>query len=119
MGTPIIYGIPTCDSCRKTIAWFKTHQIAFEFHDLRADGAPTEADIRAWCTQLGWKSLLNRRSTTFRSLDRADQLVDSAEEAIALMVRHPLLLKRPVIETEKGIVAGFDPDRIQGLFTHA
>lgn len=119
MSTPFIYGIPNCDSCRKAVSWFKENKLPYHFHDLRADGAPDPSQLRDWCDQLGWETVLNRRSATYRSLAQEDQAVHSAEDAIALIVRHPLLLKRPLIYSDRGIVAGFDPDRINGILPHA
>ncbi len=119
MSSIILYGIPNCDSCRKAVSWLKAGDHSYRFHDLRADGAPDPNQIRVWCEQLGWENILNRRSATYRSLSIEERDITQTEDAIKLIVHHPLLLKRPLIESAFGIVAGFDPDRLTGILPHA
>jgi Spx/MgsR family transcriptional regulator len=119
MALLVLYGIPTCDSCRKAVAWLNAGGHAYRFHDLRVDGPPDASQIRSWSQTLGWKTLLNRRSTTFRALTPDQQSITEGDDAVALIERYPLLIKRPLIESEFGIVAGFDPDRLTGILTHA
>ena len=119
MTSVIVYGIPNCDSCRKALTWLRANGHAFQFHDLRLDGPPEASRIRGWCETLGRETVLNRRSTTFRALETAEQTIADDADAVDLMVRYPLLLKRPLIETGSHVVAGFDPDRLTGLLSQA
>lgn len=118
MTMAILYGIPNCESCRKTVNWLKAGAHAYRFHDLRVDGTPEADQIRIWCEKLGWENILNRRSTTFRSLSPKDRDINNTEDAVQLILRYPLLLKRPLVESADGIVAGFDPDRLIGILPH-
>ena len=106
-----IYGLKNCDSCRKARDWMDDTGLAFRFHDLRADGLPDGA-VAKWSAAAGWEALLNRRSTTWRGLDKADQADLDAEKARQLMESHPTLIKRPVIEAGGSVLVGFtDPVR--------
>lgn len=118
MSAIILYGIPNCDSCRKAQNWLKAGAYPYRFHDLRVDGTPDANQILNWSEQLGWENILNRRSTAFRGLTSEERDISHAEEAVELIVRYPLLLKRPLIESSLGIVAGFDPDRLTGILPH-
>jgi arsenate reductase len=103
----ILYGIKSCDTCRKALKWLDSEGIAHRFHDLRADGL-TAAKVASWVKARGWENVLNRRSTTWRELPEAARENIDARAATALMVKHPTLVKRPVFETGKEILIGFD-----------
>src|SRR5690554_1940160 len=105
-----LFGIKNCDTVRKARRWLDGQQITYEFHDFRADGLD-EATIQRWLQSVSWEQLLNKRGTTWRQLNdpRKDTLDQNA--AIALMLAHPTLIKRPVIEDGHGVSVGFsEPD---------
>ena len=103
-----IYGIGNCDSCRKAIKWLEETGRTYEWIDLRADGIEQET-IAHWIEAVGTETLVNRRSKTWRDLDEAQrQKAASADEAPALLVEHPTLVKRPVIDQDGVIRVGFD-----------
>lgn len=79
----------------------------YRFRDLR-ERPPSEAEVRRWADAVGWERLLNRRSTTWRGLSDPDRDGLDAARAVALMVAHPALVKRPVVESARGVVVGVD-----------
>jgi len=99
----VIYGIPNCDKCRAANRWFTGSGAEFRFHDLRADGVEAP-QVTAWLDELGSDSLLNRRSTTWRQLSDAERSGDPA----GLILQHPTLLKRPLVDTGAGLIVGYD-----------
>ena len=99
----VIYGIPNCDKCRAANRWFTASGAEFRFHDLRADGVEAP-QVTAWLDELGSDSLLNRRSTTWRQLSDAERSGDPA----GLILQHPTLLKRPLVDTGAGLIVGYD-----------
>jgi Spx/MgsR family transcriptional regulator len=104
-----IYGIKNCDTMKKALAWCEEHGVACEFHDYKKAGVPRERLV-LWCKALGWKTLLNTKGTTFRKLAPEDQDIQTQSKAVALMMAHPSLIKRPVVETAGGqLLVGFDP----------
>jgi Spx/MgsR family transcriptional regulator len=93
-----VHGIPNCDTVKKARSWLTEHQLAYEFHDFKKQGVP-EASIDHWLDVLGWETLLNRKGTTWRKLDASTQAsVQDADSAKAVMMLHPSLIKRPVVE---------------------
>jgi arsenate reductase (glutaredoxin) len=92
-----LYGIPNCDTVKKSRAWLDQHQIAYQFHDFKKQGVPADA-LAQWTAALGWEPLVNKKGTTWRKLDAAEQsaVVDVAT-ATALMLRHASVIKRPVV----------------------
>jgi arsenate reductase len=105
-----LYGIPNCDTVKKARSWLDTHGLAYQFHDFKKAGVPAQLD--AWATQLGWDTVLNRKGTTWRKLDAAQQAaVHDTASACALMRAHPSAIKRPVVEWNDGsVTVGFNAE---------
>ena len=104
-----LYGIPNCDTVKKTMTWLKAHHIAFDFRDYKKDGI-TKAKLKQWSKQVGWESLVNKRGTTWRQLEESVQAkITNEKSAIALMMEKTSVIKRPLIERDgKVVVLGFD-----------
>ena len=93
-----LYGIPNCDTVKKARAWLEEHQVDYAFHDFKKSGVPA-ARLDAWITALGWQALVNRKGTTWRKLDPAEQAaVHDAASAKVLIQAYPSVIKRPVVE---------------------
>ena len=107
-------GLKNCDSCRKAAAWLKAHQREFVFHDLRIDGLNAEQLLK-WETQVGWENLLNHKSTTWRGLTESEKTGLDQAKAIDLMLIHPALIKRPLLEVGDTVWLGFTPERYSQL----
>jgi arsenate reductase len=102
-----LYGIKTCDTCRKAMKALDAAGRAYDFVDLRADADMT-ALAPEWLAAVGTGTLVNRKSTTWRSLSEADKAkADSAAGAAELLAAHPTLVKRPVIETGGDVCVGW------------
>lgn len=110
-----LYGIKNCDTVRKARRWLEQHAIDYRFHDLRDDGL-TRARLSAWDRDLGWEALLNRRSTTWRQLPATQRDGLDRATALDLMLKHPTLIRRPVLEIDKRHYVGFKDDQYAQLF---
>lgn len=114
MKTPLltVYGISNCDTVKKARAWLTGHGLAYQFHDFKKQGVPTEL-LPQWLTQVGEPVLLNRKGTTWRKLDEATRaaVVDDSS-ATVLMLAQPSVIKRPVVLwPDQRITAGFDAEK--------
>ncbi len=107
--TVTVYGIRNCDTMKKARAWLDAHAVAYRFHDYKVDGIGAES-LHHWCAVLGWKALLNRSGTTYRRLPEAARQVSDANQAIALMLAQPSMVRRPVLEVDSRLLVGFKPD---------
>ena len=96
----IIYGLSTCDTCRKARKALPNA----EFVDVRTDGIPQDV-LTAAFDSYGDK-LLNTRSTTWRSLSE-DQRTGTPLELISA---HSLLMKRPLISEKGALYLGWTKD---------
>jgi Spx/MgsR family transcriptional regulator len=109
-----IYGIPNCDTVKKARKWLDAKGVEYAFHDFRKEGADPEK-LRSWIAAKGVDVVLNRRGTTFRKLTDAEkEQAGDSHKAVALLVQHPSMIKRPVVEhTLKdggGLLIGFKED---------
>lgn len=103
-----VYGIKTCDTCRKALKWLDEQGRAYRWHDLRADGL-ADAKVQAWIRALGPEALVNRRSTTWRGLVEATRAAALDEQrAAAVLLAHPTLIKRPLFERGDEVQVGFN-----------
>ncbi len=84
------YGLKNCDTCRKALKSLGD----VDFKDVRQDGVPLKVLEQAFA-QFN-DALVNRRSTTWRSLDEPTRESDP----ITLLQAHPALMKRPLIERD-------------------
>lgn len=101
-----LYGIKNCDTVKKARTWLEQHDVKYRFHDLRSDGLD-EPTLQGWIKAVGWETLLNTRSTTWRQLPDASKRVASASQALPLLIAHPTLIKRPVLQHGKTVLVGF------------
>ncbi len=110
-----LYGISNCDTIRKAKKWLTAENIEFSFHDYRKQGLESQ-QLQNWVEQLGWEAMLNRRGTTWRQLsDEQKQDIDQ-QKAIALMLEHPAMIKRPLLETESKLELGFSDQQYRTHF---
>jgi Spx/MgsR family transcriptional regulator len=116
MAKPVtIYGIKNCDTMKKARAWLDQHGVAYAFHDYKAAGIE-RGRLEAWSADVGWESLLNRAGTTFRALSDKDKDGLTEKKAIALMMAHPAMIKRPVLDIGGKLLVGFKPEQYGKAF---
>lgn len=110
-----VFGLANCDSTKKLTAFLKKNAIEFSFHDFKEKGVDAP-HLQKWIDALGADKVLNKKSTTWRSLDTQQQagVVDDAS-AIEIMLANPTLVKRPVLENEGMITVGVDDVLLKNL----
>ena len=102
-----IYGIPNCDTVKKARKWLDAQGIEYVFHDYKKVGADP-AKVADWIAAKGVDVVLNKRGTTYRKLSDAEKAgAEDASTAAALLVEHPSMIKRPVVEYTNGLLVGF------------
>ena len=111
-----LYSIPNCATVKKARAWLDERGIRYEFHDFKKHGID-RATLACWSAARGWEALVNRKGTTWRKLDDAARaaIVD-ADSAVAQLLATPSLIKRPVLDIDGRITAGFTPELYESLF---
>ena len=103
-----VYGIKNCDTVKKALRFLDAHAIKYDFIDFKVT-KPSCDKLQKWVSHVGVKKLFNTRSRTYRVLN-LKEAAPKDDEKIAWMCEEPLLIKRPVIDTGKTIIVGFDEE---------
>jgi len=77
-----------------------------------AKTALSAAELKQLFADRDPRDFLNPRSPAFKAMGLAGRTL-SPKQAIALMVREPNLIKRPIVVVGKEMIAGFDRDRLR------
>lgn len=109
----ILYGIPTCDTCRKARAALQDAGVAVTFRDIRAE--PLSAAERAEFLAAFGDKLVNRSSTTWRGLSEDER----GQAPDALLAAHPALMKRPVVRAGDLLTLGWSAATLDQLLAAA
>ncbi|MFA6987039.1 MAG: ArsC/Spx/MgsR family protein, partial [Arenimonas sp.] len=74
--------------------------------------------LKSWTAQLGgWDKLINRASTTWRTLPESRKTPGSDPEWTLLIKEYPALVKRPVLVADDGAVSvGFTDNGFKQKF---
>lgn len=107
-----VFGIPTCGSVRKVLQWAKQNNISVRFHNFRTRGLSSE-QLSAFLEQIPADALLNRKGLAWRNLSETEKrLVQSPNGIQELLLKNPILIKRPVVVRADGkIIVGVQPEQ--------
>ena len=109
-----LHGLANCDRCRKARKWLDSQGMTHRFRDIRKEPV-VAAEIGDWLNRIGVDDLVNRRSTTWRALPEQERARLGGPGTIALLVAHPTLLKRPLIDRGDRLFVGLDASVIGAL----
>ena len=102
-----LYGIPNCDTVKKARKWLDANDIGYTFHDYKKEGADAD-QLKRWIATFGVDTVVNKRGTTYRRLSDAEkEQAASPDNAASLLVQHPSMIKRPVVEDASTLLIGF------------
>lgn len=105
--TLTLFGIPNCDTVRKARKWLEQQAFDYSFQDVREQPLALE-QLQSWAQQVGWATLFNKRSTSYRALDEATKANLDEDTALALILEQPTLMKRPVLQQGDTLIVGFN-----------
>jgi arsenate reductase len=108
-----VYGIPNCDTIKKTLNWLNERQIQYRFYDYKKQGL-TRDQLEKWLAQTDWTTLLNRAGSTFKQLSEEQKAkVMNPTSAVSFMLENTSSIKRPLIELDGKIIKiGWKPEGI-------
>ncbi len=111
-----LYGIKNCDTVKKARRWLEAQPVAYAFHDFREHGL-TKAQIEQWIAELGWETLVNKRSTTWKELTTKTREQLNEHNVVDVILEHPTLIKRPLLDNGKERHVGFNEAQYQVLIS--
>ncbi len=111
----VLAGIKNCNTVRSARSWLDVNNIEYSFLDLRSDQFD-KMILGMWMESVEWTALLNKRSTSWRGLEDKDRDDLDEAKAMKLMLQHPTLIKRPVLQLADSIEIGFSAEKYAELF---
>ena len=97
-----VYGIKNCDTVKKAIVYLNDCGIDFQFIDFRQNPISQQV-LKKMVDSVGWELLINKRSTTYRSLSEEEKSNINYD----LVLKLPTLIKRPVLIQGEKTMIGF------------
>ena len=100
---------PKCTTCQKAKKWLDEHEISYEMRDIKEQN-PTAGELREWHKKSGLelKKFFNTSGLLYKSMNLKEKLTDMTDdEKYELLASDGMLVKRPILVTEKKVLVGF------------
>ncbi|OUP48878.1 arsenate reductase family protein [Lachnoclostridium sp. An181] len=108
---------PKCSTCKKAKKWLEEREVSFVDRHIVEEN-PTKEELREWHQKSGLplKRFFNTSGLKYKELKLKDKLpAMSEEEQYELLSTDGMLVKRPILITEKGIITGFKENEWETL----
>lgn len=106
---PTMYCYTRCGTCQKAKKWLKEQ--AVEVTEIAIDKTPpSKGELTEWIKQSGLplKRFFNTSGKIYKDLNLKEKLKTmSEEEQIELLAQNGMLIKRPLVIANSGILVGF------------
>lgn len=100
---------PKCSTCQKAKKWLEQNNIEFDDRHI-VENNPTKDELRKWIKQSGYdiKKFFNISGIKYKELNLKEKLPNMTdEEKIEVLSTDGMLVKRPLVITDKIILVGF------------
>ena len=100
---------PKCTTCKKAKKWLDDQGVTYQDRHI-VEVNPTKEELLNWIKASGLplKRFFNTSGKLYRELNIKEQFETATEdELITLLSTNGMLVKRPLLITEKGIYPGF------------
>lgn len=110
-----VYQKPTCTTCRQVYAALKESGVDFESVDYYTDPIP-KAKLKELLTKMkiGARELLRAKEPVYAKL-KLDAQKLSDDDIVDLMVRHPDLIQRPIVEKGNKAILARPAERLKEI----
>lgn len=110
-GKPMIkvYCYSRCSTCKKALKWLDDNKIDYEQIDIK-EKHPDEATLRRFHEMSGLplKKFFNTSGKIYREMELSKKLPNMSEdEQFRLLASDGMIVKRPLLITDKKILTGF------------
>jgi arsenate reductase len=111
----VIYQKPTCTTCRQVYNVLKEHGVDFDAVDYYIDPIP-KAKLNELLKKLSMKprQLLRTKEPVFKTLNLGERDLTDAE-IVDLMLQHPDLIQRPIVEVGARAILARPAERIREI----
>lgn len=104
---------PKCTTCKNAKKWLDEHNLTYTDRHIKEEN-PTAAELKEWHQRSGLelKKFFNTSGLLYKELKLKDKLPSmSEEEQYELLASDGMLVKRPIVITDKTILLGFKPEQ--------
>jgi len=110
--TTKIYHNARCSKSRATLAILEQNNVEFEIINY-LETPPNETELTALLAVLGLsaRELMRTGEAEYRAQNLSDPTL-SEKSLIQAMITSPILIERPIIQTNKGVVIGRPPENV-------
>jgi arsenate reductase len=110
-----VYQKPTCTTCRAVYTGLKESGVDFEAVNYYTDPIPKEKLIELLRKmKMNARDLLRTRETIYKELDLASRSLTD-DEIVDLMVAHPDLIQRPIVERGRRAILARPPEKLREI----
>lgn len=108
-----LYTTPSCTSCRKAKAWLEEHQIDYIERNIISQPLTID-EIKSILrlTEDGTTEIISTNSKTFQELNIDIESLP-LNKFYDLIMKHPQMLRRPIIQDEKRLQVGYNEEEIR------
>jgi arsenate reductase (glutaredoxin) len=108
-----VWGIPTCGTTRKALKYLEARRVPHVFKNYR-EVRPTRKLLQdAMNAAADPRKLFNTAGASYRDGGyREKAAAMSKAEILDSLLADPMLIKRPIVRTPKGIVVGFVEEKL-------
>ncbi|NME36393.1 MULTISPECIES: arsenate reductase family protein [Fusobacterium] len=114
----LFFNYPKCSTCVKAKKWLEENEINFVSRHI-VEERPTIDELKSFIksSNLPFKKFFNTSGILYRELDLKNKIPTmNEEEAITLLASNGMLVKRPLIVCDKGILIGFKVEEWKKFF---
>ena|SRR6187399_1237310 len=110
-----IYQKPTCSTCRQVYKALKEGGVDFDAVDYYVDPIP-KAKLKQLLGKMGMKprDLLRTKEEIYKTLKLGEREL-SDDELLELMVKHPDLIQRPIVEKGARAILARPAERLKEI----
>ena len=104
-------------TCKKTKKWLEENNIEFQDRNI-IEETPTVKELTEWIKESGLdiKKWFNTSGLKYKELNLKEKLLNiSDKEKIELLASDGMLIKRPILVSDKGIYVGFKEEKWKSL----
>ncbi len=104
-----VYCYSRCTTCKKALKWLDENKVEYKLIDIKEDH-PDEKTLRQLHKKSGLplKKFFNTSGQLYRELELSKKLPEMSEdEMFKLLASDGMLVKRPLLITDKKVLTGF------------
>lgn len=106
----IFIGYPKCSTCKKAEIFLNNNNIKYSYRNIKEE-KPSKKELDSFVnlSKKDIKSFFNTSGLVYKSLGLKDKLINmSYEEKLNVLSTNGMLVKRPILVTDKEVYVGFN-----------